>query len=145
MYKRQQINPHFLYNTLNSIKWMASIQGASGVADMITSLSRLMKNVAKGSDALVPLENEFELLNDYFFIQRHRYGGGIKLIYELENESLKNCLIHRFSLQPIVENALFHGIEPKGSKGSIIIQDVYKRQAKYFSVLPFFKPKTHFP
>ena len=118
---QSQINPHFLYNTLNSIKWMASIQGASGVADMITSLSRLMKNVAKGSDALVPLENEFELLNDYFFIQRHRYGGGIKLIYELENESLKNCLIHRFSLQPIVENALFHGIEPKGSKGSIII------------------------
>lgn len=118
---QSQINPHFLYNTLNSIKWMASIQGAGGVADMITSLSRLMKTVAKARDAMVPLSNELELLNDYFFIQRHRYGGGVKLVYELEDEALKSCLIHRFSLQPIVENALFHGIEPKGGKGCITI------------------------
>ncbi len=127
---QSQINPHFLYNTLNSIKWMASIQGAGGVADMITSLSRLMKTVAKAGDSLVPLSRELEFLNDYFFIQRHRYGGGVKLVYELEDEALKSCLLHRFSLQPIVENALFHGIEPKGGKGCITIHAASVNQEK---------------
>lgn len=117
-----QINPHFLFNTLNSIKWMATIQGALGVADMITALSHLMKNISKSNSALIPLKYEFELLNDYFFIQRHRYGGGIKLNIQLKEKELENCLVLRFSLQPIVENALFHGIESKNCQGFISIQ-----------------------
>jgi len=117
-----QINPHFLFNTLNSIKWMATIQGAQGVADMITALSHLMKNISKSSSSLIPLKYEFELLNDYFFIQRHRYGGGIKLNVQLKDKELENCLVPRFSLQPIVENALFHGIEPKNCQGFLSIQ-----------------------
>ena len=112
---QSQINPHFLYNTLNSIKWMATIQGVTGIAEMTTALARLLKRVAKGNSAMIPLKEELDLVKDYFLIQQYRYGGSISIEYNIESEDLYQCMIHRFSLQPIIENALFHGIEPKGS------------------------------
>lgn len=117
---QSQINPHFLYNTLNSIKWMATIQNANGIAEMTTSLSRLLRNIAKDPRKLVPLRDEMALLDDYFLIQRYRYGSNIVMEKHIEEEELLNCLIPRFTLQPLVENAIFHGIEPKG-KGDIIV------------------------
>ena len=118
---QSQINPHFLYNTLNSIKWMATIQNAPGIAEMTTSLARLMKNVAKGTAAQIPLKEELALVNDYVLILKYRYGGNLTVTYDIADEALNDCLIHRFSLQPLVENALFHGIEPKGCPGLINI------------------------
>ena len=121
---QNQINPHFIYNTLNSIKWMATIQHAPGIAEMVTALSRLLKSVSKGNERLVPLYEEFALLNDYFTIQQYRYGGTITLdVSYIEDESLNHsCLIPRFTLQPLVENAIFHGIEPKGSAGEVTLR-----------------------
>lgn len=118
---QSQINPHFLYNTLNSIKWMATIQGAPGIAEMTTALSRLLKDIAKGTSAVVPLRNEIALIKDYFTIQQYRYGGTISMEWNIEDEELLSCEILKFTLQPIVENAIFHGIEPKGSAGTITI------------------------
>ncbi|MDE6589872.1 MAG: sensor histidine kinase, partial [Oscillospiraceae bacterium] len=120
---QNQISPHFIYNTLNSIKWMATIQHAPGVAEMVTALSRLLKSVSKGAQRLVPLEEEFRLLEDYFTIQRYRYGGTITMeLRPPEDEALlKTCLVPRFSLQPLVENAIFHGIEPNGGVGRVEI------------------------
>lgn len=115
-----QINPHFLYNTLNSIKWMATIQNATGIAEMTTALARLMKNISKGTTQLITIEEELSLLKDYFVIQQYRYGGAITIEYDID-EAIKNCMILRFTLQPLVENALFHGIEPKGGTGKISI------------------------
>ncbi|MCR5790936.1 MAG: histidine kinase [Lachnospiraceae bacterium] len=119
---QSQVNPHFMYNTLNTIKWMATIQGAEGIADMSTALSRLLKNIAKGEEPLIPLRDEKALLDDYFTIMKYRYGGSIELSYEITEEELLDCLVNRFSLQPIVENAIFHGIEPKGSAGRINVR-----------------------
>lgn len=119
---QSQINPHFLYNTLNSIKWMATIQNATGIAEMTTALARLMKNVSKGTAALIPLQEELDLVKDYFLIQQYRYGGNISIEYQIEDPTLYQCRIHRFTLQPIIENAMFHGIEPKGCAGKIIIR-----------------------
>ena len=118
---QSQINPHFLYNTLNTIKWMATIQGSEGIADMSTSLSRLMKNIAKSTEDLIPISDEFSLVDDYFTIMKYRYGGTIDLEYITDDEALLRQHINRFSLQPIIENAIFHGIEPKGSAGRITI------------------------
>ena len=118
---QSQINPHFLYNTLNSIKWMATIQNAPGIAEMTTALSRLLKDISKGTTHLVLLEHELNLLKDYYTIQQYRYGGTIALSVQIEDERLKECEILKFTLQPIVENAIFHGIEPKGSAGTITI------------------------
>lgn len=120
---QNQINPHFIYNTLNSIKWMATIQHAPGIAEMVTALSRLLKSVSKGNEKLVPLMEEFALLNDYFTIQQYRYGGTITLdVTYIEDERfIRDCMVPRFTLQPLVENAIFHGIEPKGCAGDIAI------------------------
>ncbi len=124
---QSQVNPHFMYNTLNTIKWMATIQGADGIADMSTALSRLLKNVSKGTENLIPLRDEKALLDDYYTIMKYRYGGTIELDYEIEDETLLDCMVNRFSLQPIVENAIFHGIEPKGSAGRIVIH-IYSKK-----------------
>ncbi|MGH0054520.1 MAG: sensor histidine kinase [Sphaerochaetaceae bacterium] len=118
---QSQINPHFLYNTLNSIKWMATLQKATGIAEMTTSLSRLMKNVSKADEPIISLKAELELLNDYFVIQKYRYGGTLVLDVSIDPLYL-DIGIPRFTLQPLVENAIFHGIEPKGGAGTVRIE-----------------------
>lgn len=118
---QSQINPHFLYNTLNSIKWMATAQRAEGIAEMTTALAHLLKSIAKGTASIVSVETEFQLLDDYFTIQKYRYGGTVTMEYQIDDPSLLQNQILRFTLQPIVENAIFHGIEPKGSSGHILI------------------------
>lgn len=118
---QSQINPHFLYNTLNSIKWMATIQNAPGIAEMTTALSRLLRDISKGTTTLVSIEHEISLIKDYFTIQQYRYGGTIKLAFDIEDEALLQSTILKFTLQPIVENSIFHGIEPKGNAGNINI------------------------
>ncbi len=118
---QSQINPHFLYNTLNSIKWMATIQNSPGIAEMTTSLSRLLKDISKGATSLVTIRHELSLINDYFIIQQYRYGGTITLTSSVDDDALLSCRILKFTLQPLVENAIFHGIEPKGTAGNITI------------------------
>ncbi len=118
---QSQINPHFLYNTLNSIKWMATTQNAPGIAQMTVSLFRLLKDISKGASSLVTIEHELSLINDYFTIQQYRYGGTISLDCQIDDDSLLTCRILKFTLQPLVENAIFHGIEPKGTTGKIRI------------------------
>lgn len=115
-----QVNPHFLYNTLNSIKWMATIQQASGIAEMTSSLARLLKTVSKGQHSLIPLSEELSLLDDYYVIQKYRYGGSIVVSKEIA-PICESALLPRFTLQPLLENAIFHGIEPKGGVGTILL------------------------
>ena len=123
---QSQINPHFLYNTLNSIKWMAAAQHADGISEMTTALAHLMKNISKGTSTIVSVEDEFHLLDDYFTIQKYRYGGAITMEYRIGDPRLLKNQILRFTLQPVLENAIFHGIEPKGSSGHI---DIHLYQA----------------
>ena len=120
---QNEVNPHFIYNTLNSIRWMATIQNAPGIAEMVTAFARLTKSISKGTEKLVPLRQELALLNDYFTIQQYRYGGDIEIeVSEIEDEQLcQDCMIPRFTLQPLAENAIFHGIEPRGGHGSVLL------------------------
>lgn len=113
-----QINPHFLYNTLNTIKWMAIVQHAGGISSMVGALSRLLQNLSHGTDQLIPLEEEFAIVRDYMSIQELRYSGRLKLENGVSPE-MAHARIIKFTLQPIVENAIFHGIEPKTSAGVI--------------------------
>ncbi|WP_180994629.1 sensor histidine kinase [Clostridium sp. chh4-2] len=118
---QNQVNPHFLYNTLNSIIWMAAAQGSNGIVDMATSLSLLLKSISKKSAQMHTLREELDLLHHYFLIQKYRYGGGLSLTCTVESEDLYDCMVLKFILQIVVENAIFHGIEPKGSHGLIQI------------------------
>lgn len=122
---QSQINPHFIYNTLNSIKWMATIQGADGISEMTTSLAKLLKSISKGTSLLVPIQEEFSLIRDYFTIQSYRYGGTISMDIQVDDDALLEYPILKFTLQPLVENAIFHGIEPKGT-GHILIHAAYE-------------------
>lgn len=121
---QNEVNPHFIYNTLNSIRWMATIQNAPGIAEMVTAFARLTKSISKSTEKLVPLQDELALLNDYFTIQQYRYGGDIEIeVASIEDERLcQRCMIPRFTLQPLAENAIFHGIEPKGGHGSVLLE-----------------------
>ena len=119
-----EINPHFIYNTLNSIRWMATIQNAPGIAEMVTAFARLTKSVSKSTEKLVPLQEELALLNDYFTIQQYRYGGDIQIeVSHIDRETIcRDCMIPRFTLQPLAENAIFHGLEAKGGYGSVLLE-----------------------
>jgi len=116
-----QINPHFLNNTLNSIRWMATIQHATGIAEMTTALARLLQHISKSSEEWCTIKEELLLLDDYFVIQNYRYGGTITLLKDVP-ENFQSIHIPRFTFQPIVENAIFHGLEPKATGGIITIR-----------------------
>ncbi len=116
---QNQINPHFLYNTLNSIKWMATLKKANGIKNMVVALGRLLKNLTSNIEEKVTLEQELSLLKDFIYIQQIRYNGQIKFKIEVENEELLKCKIIKFIIQPIVENSIFHGIDPKKNSGNI--------------------------
>ena len=125
---QSQINPHFLYNTLNSIKWMATIQNASGIAEMTTALSRLLKGISKGTSTIVTVDYELSLVKEYFTVQQYRYGGTINLDIDVNDDRILDASILRFSLQPIIENAIFHGIEPKGMVGNIKVHAYFTKE-----------------
>jgi two-component system sensor histidine kinase YesM len=129
-----QINPHFLYNTLGSIKWMATLQKASGIAEMTTALTRLLRTLAKDLRKVVPLRDEIALLDDYYTILKYRYGGTIEYDKQIEEEALLESMLPRFVLQPLMENAIFHGIEPKG-KGQLELRVERQGESVLISIM----------
>ncbi len=120
---QSQVNPHFLYNTLDSIHWMAVIQKNPGICNITRSLSNLLKNMAKGFSDKITLGEEIKLLDDYITIQSIRYLETFEVINNID-KSFYQYKIVKLTLQPLVENAIFHGIEPKGVCGTITL-DAY--------------------
>lgn len=118
---QSQINPHFLYNTLSSIKWMAAIQGAEGIREMAACLGRLLKAAVGDINQEVSVGEELHTMEDYIHIQKIRYKGKIRFHKDVADERLLTYSIVKFTLQPIIENAIFHGIEPKDGIGDIKI------------------------
>lgn len=116
-----QINPHFLYNTLDSIKWIAIIQKNSGIVKVVTALSGLLKNMAKGFHEKVTIAKELELLRDYVTIEKIRYAELFDVQINVAALELYQAGIVKLTLQPLVENAIFSGIEPSGKSGTIQI------------------------
>ena len=118
---QSQINPHFLYNTLDSIKWIAVIQKNSGIVKAVTALSKLLKNMAKGVDQRVTLREELDFVRDYVTIEKLKYVEMFDLEVDIGEEILYEARIVKLTLQPLVENAIFSGIEPGGKNGTIRI------------------------
>jgi two-component system sensor histidine kinase YesM len=108
---QSQINPHFLYNTLNTIAWTAEKNGDRQVGEMIYALSGIFKlSLNQGRD-VIELQQEFKLLEHYLYLQKMRFPN--KLTYELELAAgLETFQVPKLLLQPLVENAVIHGIEP---------------------------------
>ncbi|MFC5649513.1 sensor histidine kinase [Paenibacillus solisilvae] len=117
---RYQINPHFLYNTLNTIRWMAKLNRTNDVDNAVTTLVQLLEGSLERGGVFSTIGGELELLEKYMIIQEYRYENKIELHIDCPHELL-DIPIPRMLLQPIVENAIFHGIAPKEEKGAIII------------------------
>lgn len=116
---QNQISPHFLYNTLYTIKWMAILQNAPGISEMLDSLGQIMKYISKNTDSKISLEDELKLLGHYITIQRYRYGDSFTYTQSIADPSLLSCRVFKFSLQPLIENAITHGINGKQQPGQI--------------------------
>lgn len=117
---RSQINPHFLYNTFDSIIWMAEGGKNREVVRMTSALARLLRQSISNDNERIPLEKEVDYAGSYLTIQKMRYKD--KLEYEIEvEEDIRKEEIINLILQPLVENAIYHGIKYKGSKGLIRI------------------------
>jgi two-component system sensor histidine kinase YesM len=116
-----QINPHFLFNTLNSLKWSAMMSGNEAVKQGIESLSELLRNTILVKEELVPLEVEIANLLHYATIQRIRYGDSFKLSFVM-NDELYACLVPKFILQPIVENSILHAGSEDGRRVGIRVE-----------------------
>ena len=129
-----QINPHFLYNTLDSIKWIATMQKNSGIVQVVTALSSLLKNMAKGFNEKVTLRQELDFLENYVIIEKIRYIELFDVSTQVDQEVLYDAKIVKLTLQPIVENAIFNGIEPSGRNGLIQIHVYTENGILYISV-----------
>ena len=115
-----QINPHFLYNTLDTIIWMAEFQDSQRVVQVTKSLATYFRLALNQGKDLIFLSDEINHVRQYLFIQKQRYGD--KLEYEIaENPAFDHLVLPKLVLQPLVENALYHGIKEKEGQGHIKI------------------------
>ena len=118
---QNQINPHFLYNTLDAIRTDALIAGINQVADTIEALSAYFRYTVTNIDKYGTLAEELGSIKDYMTIQQYRFGENLKLDIENIDDSLMHNLLPRMTLQPLVENAIYHGLEAKRKKGTVSI------------------------
>lgn len=119
-----QITPHFLYNTLETINWMA-VDAAGGadneVSCAVTSLARLLRDTVSSSDYLVSIDKEIEYTNNYIDILELRYGDMFDVDWDIES-GMGGYSVVKICLQPVIENAVYHGLKPKGRDGLLTIR-----------------------
>lgn len=125
---QSQINPHFLFNTFAAIGTRAKIAGQEEIYRMIRAISTLLEAGFRSSEkALVEIRKEMEYVECYLYIQKERFGEKLQYEIKIEDEELLNCQVPRLCLEPIVENAVVHGIEPKMGTGTVIITIVLEQ------------------
>ncbi len=117
---QSQINPHFLYNTLNSIQTLADIEEAPQTELMLEHLSNLMRYNVKKTNTVVMLSEELEVINSYVYIQLIRFGNRMTYNVDCDPEVL-NVMVPSMILQPLIENAMIHGLEPKMGRGELLV------------------------
>lgn len=116
-----QINPHFLFNTLESLRMKSLMKGDREIAEIIKKLGKLIRYSISVTGEMVTLQSEIEFVQHYLDIQKFRYGE--RLSYKLDIDPLsKHVLIHPLIIQPIVENAVIHGLQDKVGGGTVIIR-----------------------
>ena len=129
-----QINPHFLYNTLDSIIWMIENENYDGAITMVTALAKLFRiSLSKGKN-IITVKDEIEHARNYLTIQNIRYKN--KFIYNIEvDESIINFASIKLIVQPLIENAIYHGMEFMGGDGEILVKAYAKENDLYIDVV----------
>jgi len=116
-----QVKPHFLYNTFDSISALAIMGKNQRIIEMVRALSSFYRNSLSNSDEMIKVSDEVELIRNYLSIQNIRYENVFEVHFEIEDET-EDLLVLKLLLQPLVENALYHGIKPSDRKGRILIK-----------------------
>ena len=120
-----QINPHFLYNTLNTIKWMAKIQGNTSVSKSITALIKLLRISTNLGRDMITLREELDYVENYIIIQKLRFNQTVNLTRSIEEECL-DLSVPKLILQPIVENSIIYGLQDERQEINILITGFIK-------------------
>lgn len=128
-----QINPHFLYNTLNSVCSLIKVGKPDEAYVMICAIGQFYRTALSNGNILIPIEEEIENVNNYIKIQTIRYGE--KIAYDIETEDeIGKYYIVKLTLQPIVENAIYHGVKEMSEKGFIRIRGYRKEDRIIFEI-----------
>lgn len=130
-----QINPHFIFNVLETINMRCVDAGLKNISHMVTDLAQLLRgNIGAGRNSQkIPFEQELRYINYYLNLQRERFGESLSYSVEYENEELLQYLVPRLTIQPLVENAIVHGLEPRRGLGRVTVrlweetQNIYVR------------------
>ena len=117
---QQQINPHFLYNTLNVVNYLASEGNVDKIHGFLRALTRLLRATLSNTNEDITIMEEIAILKSYAHIMEYRYKDMFELSIDADSQSLR-CIIPKLLLQPIVENSIFHGILPSGRKSTISV------------------------
>ncbi|MCX7711209.1 MAG: sensor histidine kinase [Clostridia bacterium] len=131
---QSQINPHFLFNTLESINWMAQLNNVPEISNTVTALSSLMEASIGRDDRLISIEEEFTYIDNYIVILKNRFEDRITLEKNVQQEVL-NVKIPRLLIQPLIENAVYHGVERSRDKGIIRLNATLKDGEVFIEVL----------
>ena len=115
-----QINPHFIYNTLDSINWLAVENGQDEISNMLSQFARILRYQIDKSNKIVTIEQELVYLEMYLYLQKVRFSDSFEFIIQCD-EIVKDCLIHKMIFQPFVENAILHGFKGIGHNGILEI------------------------
>ena len=115
-----QINPHFFYNTLDAINWMAKAEGKDEICKMISAVGNLMRISISNKKSFITVREEIKYVEEYLYIQKFRYRDKLSTQIEVEPETY-DYIIPKLILEPIVENAVVHGIEGKKGGGSVFV------------------------
>jgi len=120
---RSQINPHFLFNTLNVIKLTSHEEQAIKTEELLTSLSKLYRYILASNDKDVYLSREVQIVNEFYALYKARFADKMKLVWNISSQlDLTETLVPSFLLQPLVENAFKHGLGPKEANGTITVR-----------------------
>lgn len=130
-YLQMQINPHFLFNALNTISALATVENAPATEEMISNLSSLMRYTLSDLGQIVTLRSECDIIRSYLAIQKIRFASRLSFAINIREEDMF-LRIPAMSLQPLVENAIIHGIEPKENGGHVEISLIH--EGDYFVV-----------
>ncbi|MFM1571883.1 sensor histidine kinase [Helcococcus ovis] len=117
---QSQINPHFIYNTLDTILWLIEFGENEKAIEVTKSLGMILRSTLSINQDFISLSNELEHVKNYMDIQKVRYDDKFEYVFEIDKNTLE-ILVPKLILQPIVENAIYHGIKPKKSKSFIKI------------------------
>lgn len=128
-----QINPHFIYNTLNTIKWMAKIQGNDSVSRAIVALVKLLRVSTNLGRDKIALREELDYVRNYIVIQKLKYNEAINLTYDI-CENCIDVMMPKLILQPIVENAIIYGISEEHKDINIVIRAYRKKHEMFIEI-----------